>query len=211
MHRHGGEFAHRLHGGAAFFAHPPGIMLVGRIGRNVRFRQRHGGHPCFCESVGQIVMPRVRHCDRRMILGRRGSVNQNVFKRRPLPPGGCSRPGHIKKNMLNQASRGPFRSSGNGKALFVLFTEQLAARPMDEMKSATGRAQHRFVSAMRIARCGLVREPMLHVHAGAGTFEDEVIHAVGQLDDCAVGRLDLCQFRKAAQGGSLRGPNKTLK
>jgi hypothetical protein len=84
------------------------------------------------------------------------------------------------------------------KPLFPLFAEQLAARPMDEMKSAAGRAEHRFVSAMRIARCGLVREPMLHVHAGAGTFEDEVIHAVGQLDDCAVGRLDLCQMPESS-------------
>jgi hypothetical protein len=69
VHRHGGKFAQRLHVGAAFFAHPLGIMLIGRIGRNIRFRQRHGGHPCFCESVPQIVMPRVRYCDRGMNLG----------------------------------------------------------------------------------------------------------------------------------------------
>jgi hypothetical protein len=37
---------------------------------------------------------------------------------------------------------------------------------------------------------------MLHVHAGLGTFEDEVAHATGQSDDCTVFRLDPCQCQR---------------
>ena len=35
---------------------------------------------------------------------------------------------------------------------------------------------HRFVGAGRIARRGFVRKPVLHIHAGPGTLEDEVGH-----------------------------------
>jgi hypothetical protein len=44
------------------------------------------------------------------------------------------------------------------------------------MKPAAGLAEYRFVGAVRIAGSGLVGEPMLHVHAGSGTFENEISH-----------------------------------
>jgi len=70
------------------------------------------------------------------------------------------------------------------------------------MKPATGLAEHRFVGAALIAWDGLLRQPMLHVHAGPGTFEDEVVHATGQSDDCTVFRLDPCQ----CQSGRVMQP-----
>ena len=79
-----------------------------------------------------------------------------------------------------------------GSILF--FAEQLAARSIEEMKSAASLAVHGFIGAVRIVRCGFVRKPVLHVHAGPRTFEDEVTHAVCQSDDCKILRLDPCQF-----------------
>ena len=62
------------------------------------------------------------------------------------------------------------------------------------MKSAAGLAMHRFVGAGRIAWRGFVRKPVLHVHAGPGTLEDEVSHIGVQLDDYPVPRVDPCQY-----------------
>jgi hypothetical protein len=42
-------------------------------------------------------------------------------------------------------------------------------------------AEHRFVGAALIAGHGLVCQPMLHVHTGPGTFEDEVAHVKTKL------------------------------
>jgi len=90
----------------------------------------------------------------------------------------------------------------HGRRLFLFFAEQPVARSIDEMKPATGLAKHRFVGTALIAGHGLVRQPMLHVHAGLGTFEDEVAHGAGQSDDCTVFRLDPCQ----CQSGSVMQP-----
>jgi hypothetical protein len=57
-----------------------------------------------------------------------------------------------------------------------LLPEQFAVRSIDEMKPATGLTDHGFVAALGIVRCDLIRQPVLHVHSGAGTFEDDVVH-----------------------------------
>ncbi len=44
------------------------------------------------------------------------------------------------------------------------------------MKPATGLADHGFVSALWIVRCDFIRQPVLHVHSGPGTLEDDVVH-----------------------------------
>jgi hypothetical protein len=44
------------------------------------------------------------------------------------------------------------------------------------MKPAAGLADHGFVGALRIVRCDFIRQPVLHVHSGPGTFEDDVVH-----------------------------------
>src|ERR1700694_4149913 len=60
--------------------------------------------------------------------------------------------------------------------LFLILAKQLAARSIDEMQPAASLADHGFVAGVRIAPFGFVSQPMLHVHTGAGTFEDEIIH-----------------------------------
>ena len=57
-----------------------------------------------------------------------------------------------------------------------LFRRAICGSIIDEMKPAAGLAMHRFVGAGRIARRGFVRKPVLHIHAGPGTLEDEVGH-----------------------------------
>jgi hypothetical protein len=68
-----------------------------------------------------------------------------------------------------------------GLSLLWLFAEQFAVRSIDEMKPATGLADHGFVAALDIVRCDLIRQPVLHVHSGPGTFEDDVVHMTGKL------------------------------
>jgi len=65
------------------------------------------------------------------------------------------------------------------------------------MKPAAGLAEYRFIGAVRTVRCGFIREPVLHVHAGTGTFEDEAIHPVCQSNDWTVFRIDPSQCRTA--------------
>ena len=107
---------------------------------------------------------------------------------------GCAAPTSNPKFPRIARRRGWTRAD-TWRRLFLFFTEQPVARSIDEMKPATGLAEHRFVGAALIAGHGLVRQPMLHVHTGPGTFEDEVAHATGQSDDCTALRLDPCQFR----------------
>jgi hypothetical protein len=40
------------------------------------------------------------------------------------------------------------------------------------MNAVAGLAHHRFKAALRKIRDGFIRQPVLHVPAGAGTFED---------------------------------------
>jgi hypothetical protein len=65
---------------------------------------------------------------------------------------------------------------GRELLLLLLFAEQLAGRSIDEMKPAAGLAGYGFVRTLRIARRWFVRQPVLHVHSGSGTLEDDVIH-----------------------------------
>ena len=44
------------------------------------------------------------------------------------------------------------------------------------MKPAAGLADHGFIGALRIVRRDVIRQPVLHVHSGPGTFEDDVIY-----------------------------------
>ena len=48
------------------------------------------------------------------------------------------------------------------------------------MEAAAGLADHGFVTGVRIVS-GLVRQPVLHVHAGPRTFENEVGHRPANL------------------------------
>jgi hypothetical protein len=77
--------------------------------------------------------------------------------------------------------------------LFFRLAQQFATRPVDEMKPAAGLAEYGFIGAVRTVRCGFIREPVLHVHAGTGTFEEEAIHPVCQSSDWTVFRIDPCQ------------------
>jgi hypothetical protein len=65
------------------------------------------------------------------------------------------------------------------------------------MKPAAGLAEYGFIGAVRTVRCGFIREPVLHVHAATGTFEDEAIHPVCQCNDWTVFRIDPCQCQTA--------------
>jgi hypothetical protein len=58
------------------------------------------------------------------------------------------------------------------------------------MKPAAGLAEYGFIGAVRTVRCGFIREPVLHVRAGTGTFEEEAIHPVCQSNDWTVFRID---------------------
>jgi hypothetical protein len=75
---------------------------------------------------------------------------------------------------------------------FLLLAKQFAGRAIDEMKPAAGNADHGFI--VRIARRGFV-QPMLHVHAGARTFEDKIAHSSLECDACSTPGIDLCQCR----------------
>jgi hypothetical protein len=46
------------------------------------------------------------------------------------------------------------------------------------MKPAAGLAEYCLIGAVLTVRSGFIRESVLHVHAGTGTFEDEAIHPV---------------------------------
>ena len=58
--------------------------------------------------------------------------------------------------------------------------EQLAGAAVDEMEPRAGLADHCFIGAMRIVRRHLLGDPVLHVHAGAGTFENDIGHMTGK-------------------------------
>jgi hypothetical protein len=76
--------------------------------------------------------------------------------------------------------------------LFFWRPEQLAGRSIDEVKPAASLADRGFVAAVRIVRRGIVRQPVLHVHPGPRTFEDDIAHNA-YLASGAVLRLDPCQ------------------
>jgi hypothetical protein len=57
-----------------------------------------------------------------------------------------------------------------------VLAEQLAARSIDEMKSAAGLAAQGFVAGVRIVWRGFIRQPMLHVHTGPRAFDDDMTH-----------------------------------
>jgi hypothetical protein len=65
-------------------------------------------------------------------------------------------------------------------------------RLIDEVKPAASLADRGFVAAVRIVRRGIVRQPVLHVHPGPRTFEDDIAHNA-YLASGAVLRLDPCQ------------------
>jgi len=65
------------------------------------------------------------------------------------------------------------------------------------MKPAAGLAEYCLIGAVRTVRCRFIRKPVLHVHAGTGTFEDEAIHPVCQSSDWTVFRIDPCQCQTA--------------
>jgi hypothetical protein len=65
------------------------------------------------------------------------------------------------------------------------------------MKPDAGLAEHRFIGAVRTVQRGFIRELVLHVHAGPGTFEDEAIHPACQSNDWTVFRIDPSQCRTA--------------
>jgi len=96
-------------------------------------------------------------------------------------------------------------SNGGGTGSILFFAEQFVARPIEEMQPAAGLAVHGFVGAERIVRRGFLRKPVLHVHAGPWTFEDEVTHAVRQSDDCTPQRLDPYQYDRGFAVFSGRG------
>jgi hypothetical protein len=47
------------------------------------------------------------------------------------------------------------------------------------MKPVARLADHGFVGDERIFRIWFVRKPMLYVHTGPGTFEDDITHGAG--------------------------------
>jgi hypothetical protein len=65
------------------------------------------------------------------------------------------------------------------RGLFGFLAKQLAVRSTNEMQPTAGLAGHGFISALRIFRIWFVREPMLHVHTGPRTFENDISHGIG--------------------------------
>jgi hypothetical protein len=49
------------------------------------------------------------------------------------------------------------------------------------MNPAAGLTHHGVIRAVRIAGLGVFRQPVLHIQAGAGTFEDQIGHIVVNL------------------------------
>ena len=84
------------------------------------------------------------------------------------------------------------RRAGLGR----FFTDQLAARSVDEMQPAAGLADHGLEGALRIVDGWFIRQPVLHVQAGGGTFEDDIAHTASQSGIDTVVRLDLRQHPK---------------
>jgi hypothetical protein len=62
------------------------------------------------------------------------------------------------------------RSIASGANLFL--TEQFAGLRVDEMNSGAGRARHLPIRVLHFVR--LVRQPVLDVHSGTWTFEEDV-------------------------------------
>src|SRR5947209_12511744 len=69
----------------------------------------------------------------------------------------------------------PSRGAAGRALLSVVFAKQFAGLSVDEMKLGAGLADHALIAAARIARLGFL-QPMLHVHPGPGTFEDQIAH-----------------------------------
>jgi hypothetical protein len=63
----------------------------------------------------------------------------------------------------------------------LFFAEQFAARSIDEMNPTAGLAHHGFVGASGSSGAGSSASPVLHVHTGPGTSEDEIAHGAGSL------------------------------
>jgi hypothetical protein len=68
------------------------------------------------------------------------------------------------------------------------FTDQFPGAPIDEMKPGAGVALHGFIAGRRIARLGFI-QPMLHVHPGPGTFEDQITHTAEILKEIRLDEL----------------------
>jgi hypothetical protein len=60
-----------------------------------------------------------------------------------------------------------------GAAAALILAKQLAGLAVDEMHQRAGRAIHRFVGVAGFFGGHLV-QPVLHVHAGPGAFEDDM-------------------------------------
>lgn len=76
-----------------------------------------------------------------------------------------------------------------GRGLFALPAKHLAARSIDEVKPAARLAEHGFIGAVLIFRIWFVRQPVLHVHTGPGTFEDYITHGAGDYCRLPVGSV----------------------
>lgn len=87
----------------------------------------------------------------------------------------------------------PRKADRTCRLFFFFCPQQLAARSVDEMKAAAGLADHSFVIGGGIVRSGIVSQPVLHVHTGARTFEDNMTHKFDILASKKFFCLDPCQ------------------
>lgn len=63
----------------------------------------------------------------------------------------------------------------------LCFIHQIASRAVDEMQLGASLTDHGYIGVFCII-CG-VRQPVLHIHAGLGTFEYDVAAHAGQYYD----------------------------
>src|SRR5437899_1174090 len=106
-----------------------------------------------------------------MIPGEACAVRTRPKRRLPRPP-------HLRRRPRPAAAPtdGVPRGASAGGS-FVVLPEQLAVRPVDEMKPGTCLAEHGLIGAIGIPRRPVFVQRVLHVQSGPRTFEDKMFHA----------------------------------
>ena len=86
------------------------------------------------------------------------------------------------------------------------------------MNSAAGLTHHGVIGAARIAGLGIFRQPVLHIQAGARTFEDQIGHTLVSLTPagfCALISVNVAATRSwspiAGSAGRRESPDRAIR
>jgi hypothetical protein len=150
-----------------------------------------------------------------IVLIRRIGRNICVARRHRVRP--LSAVPSLRQDLLRQGYSIFFlqlKRAGLPRRRLILFRpQQSAARSVDEMKAAAGLANHRFIARGRTLGRRLFRQPVLHVHAGARAFENDIPHRVNsvpcgglsELISVNVSKPGMCQRGILARREPARG------